>query len=356
MDLNSDIKEKWKVKINHRNWREVCSKAFVMLTMASPGEVICIVGPSRIGKSELIKEMSKKLNHGNKFEDSGLLPVVSVSAANTGQNGIFQTKSFTLRMLEAVKNPIYSSANNFDDDFACQKIDRKTESVLRLALERGLIIRKTRFLFIDEIQHVRYTTKGSNAPCAVMESLKCLAETAQVVLVFVGTYPILNIIENSPHLTARKHEIHFPRYYTDKEDLKEFARILMAYEEIMDLHKAVKPLVKNISMFYEGSFGCIGLLYFWLKRASAFAIAGNQKVTKKILEEAVLSYSSRKGLANEIFYGEEKIYGGKLELTNNIVESYISNKETKISKKKCSKPFQRKPVRLEPGNRLHGRK
>ena len=110
------------MKINHRNWREVYSKAYAMLTMASPGEVVCIVGPSRIGKSKLVRELVKDLSGGNDFELTGMLPVVSVNAVNTGPNRTFNTKSFTLRMLDAVKNPIYSSLNNFDDyEFVNQK-------------------------------------------------------------------------------------------------------------------------------------------------------------------------------------------------------------------------------------------
>ncbi len=350
MALRNDNSSRWQIKIKHRNWREACAKAFAMLTMAAPGEVVCIVGPSRVGKSELVKELVKRLCGDNDFDKTGLLPVVVVSAANTGPKGMFLTKSFTLRMLEAVRNPVYSRSDDLDgDDLLSLRMNRTTEAIFRLALERGLIIRKTQFLIIDETQHIGYASKGAQDPCAIMDSLKCLAESAQVVLVIVGAYPILNIIEGSPHLTARMHEIHFPRYYADDTDLKEFAKILMAYEEIMDLHASASPLVKHIEMLYEGSFGCIGLLAAWLKRASAFAIAGNQKVTLKLLEEAVLSYSSREGIANEIYTGEEKIYGRNIELVSNI-------KETKKLKKNNSKPFQRKPVRMEPGNRLKGKR
>ncbi len=125
------------IKIAHRNWQVALSQAFALLVSVTPGEVVCITGASRSGKSKLIEELCALLCGDNRFSETGLLPVVVVEAVNTGPNGTFSTKSFTQRMLEAVNHPILSmSQMEVDDPFTYQKMDRSTEGALRAALER----------------------------------------------------------------------------------------------------------------------------------------------------------------------------------------------------------------------------
>ena len=182
---------------------------------------------------------------------------------------------------------------------------------------------------MDETQHIYYATKGAQAPSAIMDSHKCLAEDSGVVLVYIGAYPILDIIEKSKHLTGRKHDIHFTRYFSNDDDLHEFAKILLAYEEIMELHAEIPSLVEHIKMLHVGSLGCIGLLSAWLKRASAFALASNQKVTVKLLKETALSNSTLDGLASEIYIGEEKMFADKGDYSNKTIQKKFVKKTTK---------------------------
>lgn len=342
------------IKIKHRNWRLAYAEAFSILSIAQPGEVVCITGPSRVGKSRLAKELSVLLEGENKFEETGLMNTVMVEAANSGQHGAFSTKAFIQRLLGAVHHPILSMGDAaINDLFVVHKMDKSTESTLRLAVERALIARKVRYLIIDEAQHVRYATRGAQAPHAVMDSWKCLAESAGVILVMVGAYPILDVIRKSPHLIGRKHQIHMPRYSHDDEDLQEFVSIIKSYEEIIELDKSISSLWQNYEMLYEGTFGCIGLLRAWLTRASAFAYANGSGITMDILKKSMLSESDRKEVKAEILEGENL-------LSNNVVDifSKVSIKEKnstcKEKIKNIVKPFQRKPKRMKPGHRTKG--
>ena len=74
------------IKINHRNWNDALAFAFQLLVTASPGDVVCITGPSRAGKSRLVKELIKLLGvQSNEFASS--FTSISVEATNSGPNG-----------------------------------------------------------------------------------------------------------------------------------------------------------------------------------------------------------------------------------------------------------------------------
>lgn len=338
------------IKITHKKWQIALSQSFALLATANKGDVICITGPSRAGKSKLISELSQLLCGENKFSETGLLPVIVVEAVNTGPNGTFSTKAFTQRMLEAVQHPVLSMlGTNMNDPLAHQKMDRSTEATLRIALERALIARKTRYLFIDEAQHAKYVSKSTQAAHAVLDSWKCLAQTAGLVLVIVGAYPILDILGNSPHLLGRKHQVHLPRYSVTEEDLREFSWIIAHYDQLLTLDKSIPTLGHCCELLYEGSLGCIGLLRAWLSRTAAFASVSNKPITKNLLKQTMLSATDRKEIAKEISTGEKLLSQSSL---GGIYDHKTKSTTTiKAKNAKKNKPFQRKPARMKPGNR-----
>jgi len=339
-------------KINHRNWEEALANAFALLISTNPGEVVCIVGPSRAGKTRLIHELCRLLFGVDVFNSNAHMPAVIVDAENTGPNGTFSTKDFILRILEAIRHPLVSiGAEEGGVESIYQKFDRIAERTLRSILEKGLIFRGVRYLFIDEAQHVKYVSRDAVGAYAVMDSWKCLAKSANIVLVVVGAYPVLEILEKSPHLLGRKHQVHLPRYLLTESDLLEFSCIVKSYE----LHVIISPKLGSlnncIEILYEYSLGCIGLLRGWLMRASAMASVAGGGITKEILMEMRLSDSDLASISKEILLGEQSL------LKN---PHGSSDKKTRPTpppdKSKSGKPFQRNPRRMEEGNRLRNKK
>lgn len=336
------------LKIKHRNWQVAVAESFALLTVLRPGEVLCITGPSRAGKTRLIDELKYLLCGEDKFDETGLMPAVVVDTDNTGPNGTFSTKEFTRRMLDAVRHPILSIVDErIEDTIAFQKFERTTEAVLRRSLESAFRRRKTRYLFIDEAQHARYTTRGAQGPFAVMDSWKCLAKAAQLVLIVVGAYPILDILHNSPHLLGRKYQVHFPRYQAIPEDLEEFARILAAFDPLVEKDGSLSSLLDQAELLYSGSFGCIGLLQKWLLAASALGMARSCPVSVDILREARPPKTELESIAAEILEGERYLAHGDFTLAEN------TGKQSSPASayKRTRKPFQRNPKRLKPKNR-----
>lgn len=345
MDFNFDSLPNFDVKITHRNWQMALAEAFALIVSASPGEVVCITGPSRAGKSKLISELRLLLCGKDMFHRTGKMPSVVAEAVNTGPNGSFSTKSFTLHMLNAVRHPMFSeSVSDLEESLIFHKTDRSTETSLRIALERAFVVRGTKYLFIDEAQHAKYTSKASMGAYAVMDSWKCLAQTSKLVLVLVGAYPIVDILQNSPHMLGRKKQVHLPRYRPVSEDVEAFSEILASYDSILDLDGSVKSLTRFGDLIYEGTFGCIGLVRSWLSQASAIAKLEGSGITKDILVRTKKPDTDLVSIREEIESGEE--YFDSLDQN----EAKVKRKSSRAKRK--SRPFKRKPERIPPGNRI----
>lgn len=344
------------LKISHRNWKSALSESFTLLTMASPGDVIAITGPSRAGKSRLISELSGLLVEPGSFEKHGHLPVVVVNAVNSGPNGTFSTKAFTLRMLDAVRHPTLSTGgSHFDIDPTAMKVHRATEASLRLALERAFRARKTRYLFIDEAQHAKYASKTAQGSYAILDSWKCLAHDAGLILVIVGAYPVLQILQKSPHLLGRKSQVHLPRYYATEADLREFGAIVATYLRALQLQDEFPAAMTHLEILYQGSFGCIGLLRKWLIEAVALSAARDVPVSIDLLREARPSKSDLEKIASEIREGEA-YFSFDMEVGRDRAPSSRPSTSDSTAKKRVGKPFQKKPRRLKPENRTTGEK
>ena len=339
------IKKLSALKIQHRNWLEALNQVYALLITISPGEVICITGPSRAGKTRLIDELQKLIEGDNDYSKTGLLPVVKTEAVNCSTNGSFSTKSFTKRLLRDIKHPMHG-----DEDFASiAKQDRLSEDVYRQALEIALKARGVKYLFIDEAQHARYVGKGSQGAYAVMDSWKCLAQVSGVVLIIVGAYPILDILRNSPHMIGRKYQVNLGRYQLSREDLIEFTAILNQYGDVSGHSKF---LLENIELLYKGSLGCIGLVRAWLLKAFALASIRHTQLTTEILLESQQTLDDLSSMAEEIQHGELLLE----TMNNEVAKEDVSVSPPSKKFKSTSKPFQRKAERIEDGVRLKGKK
>lgn len=342
------------IRISHRNWVNALSESFALLSVADPGDVISITGPSRAGKSRLIVELEKLLVGGERAQEPGKMPVVIVEAVNAGPNGMFSTKSLIQSMLDAVEHPIL--ALNGEDGIGslrADKLNRATEAELRRALGRAFINRGTRYLFIDEAQHARYASRNSQAPYAVMDSWKCLAQNAGLVLVVVGAYPILNILQNSPHMLGRKQQVHLPRYCSEKDDLREFVKIIKVYEKELTSILGSDGLSQHALFLHEGTCGCIGLLKKWLKSAATLAWVQESQLDIDMLEKTRHSDADLTEISREILEGEALLFaspigGGSVSTKTSGSDN---SDQQKTGRSRGAKPFRRNPKRNAVGSR-----
>lgn len=335
-------------KIPHRKWKNAFAEAFVLMTTVMPGEVICIYGPARAGKTALLKELGNVVcgvGHGQGDEQ----PIVALELVNDDANARFTFRSLILQALEVLRHPLYSAyvKDGWGNITNNTRIERAREKTLNRALIHALIQRRTRFFIIDEAQHIRYVSKETIAAVAVMDALKSMAKKANVVLIIAGTYPILEAINRSAHLEGRKYDVHLSRYRQTEEDLAEFQWILAHYESIIDLDKSLPNLMSCSELLYQGTFGCIGLVRAWLYHASVLAVARQQKVTLELIKETMKSPMQLYSIAREILEGESVLALPICKALKSVVEV----DPPRGTRKSKSKPFQRSPKRFDAENR-----
>lgn len=336
-----------KAHIKHRNWSAALSESFSSIVACNPGEVVCITGPSRAGKSKLISELETMLVGDTSLHEVGTMPVVTVLATNCSTDGIFSTKAFTSKALEAIDHPFFR-ANAKDDDLQKQYLkaeSRIPEGVLRKALENGLVSRKTKYLFIDEAQHVLYAKTGTQGATRILDSWKALAQYTEVVLVLVGTYPLHDALCGAPHLLGRKHQVHLPRYQVTEDDLECFAELVSAYNNKIEECGRQCALMEHFELLYTGSVGCIGLLEKWLRAALAHVIAnGADTLTEHDLIKRRTPQIEMDQIMDEITRGE-RILAGYDDTSSASQSEETSDENTKKTKSKAGKNSARKPFR-----------
>jgi len=337
------------MRIPHRNYERALAEGVAALVAAAPGEVVCITGPSRVGKSRLASELAGLVTGDPSRMGEDLMPAVTVLASNCTNRGYFRTKDFTVHCLEAIRHPLYGVTRP-DDPWGLDRariLDRIPESLLVDAFRKGLQVRKTVFVFFDETHQVRYALGGDREAAAILDAWKSLAAMAQVVLVLLGAYPLIDVLRLAPHMLGRKHQVHFPRYGINDEDLLVFDQILDAYSQVVQLPKGIQNLREWNDLLYPETFGCIGLLEGWLRDGLAKARATNAPcLMKRHLLDTRKSKGDLREIAEEIAAGERT-----LSDTIDVQRESTGVEQDHAPRHRKRKPFAKKPRRYPIGGR-----
>ena len=342
-------------RVAHKNWISTLNRAFAFMNVSMRGEIISITGPSRVGKSRLIKDLMNMVSGSSHVDDYGNMPVICIRATNSSRYGSFSTKDFIIRALSVLKHPIYGVplSDNCAEAKRLKSLETTPEGVLRMALESIIKQRNTRYFFIDEPQHIQYVSNNQKVSGQVLDSWKCLAESTGVTLILVGAYPLLNVFKLCPHMLGRKHQVHFRRYHYNESDLLAFCEILESYSNGLLLPKGVNSLSSWIDELYDGSMGCIGHLEKWLRGSLALVLANDdQTLSLKHLRAARQPKIEEARLIEEITEGEEIL--GDSDVFDNTILTEAADKKggcCKVKKTKKTHSFIKNPRRYEIGGR-----
>jgi len=348
----NSIKEIEEAYVPHKYWEYAYDKTLAHILTCPPGEVVLITGPSSVGKSKILDLIFEKIKEANK-SDEIKRPVVKVVATNRGEAGTFSNRSIIEKTLDELDHPIYgmkSKGTSYEEIKATLKSDSVSGIKLERALERYIELVDLKYFGLDEAQHLIYIKGGRKGARLMLEKFKGMAVDRGFVLVLVGAYPLLDVIKLCPHLIARKHEVHFPRYRVSEEDLSTFAQILLAYSTFVKLKPNVSSLVEYIVELHQGSLGCIGLLKRWLCDGLVeTAVLKKEYLDLDILMKVLKSYEDIDEIYQEIKAGEKKIYGKKYITSLETDKGEYKTVINKIIKK--HKPFTSKPRRYPGGGR-----
>jgi hypothetical protein len=339
-------------RIEHAHYIRTSGDVFNALAIALPGEVVVLVGPSRVGKSRLLVEALRALLGIQANEDESHF--VLVDAENAGKDGSFSTKDFMRSACEAIRHPIYGVAGEDDPDGMklAARIERTSEGMLRGAFCKFVILKGIRYICFDEGHHVEYILGGDKNAAKVLDSWKCLAHKTRSVLVLVGSYKLLNLLLLAPHLLGRQRPIEFPRYREDSvDDLCSFEVVLETFGKHLRFEGDSKGLREWNQLLFTHSLGCVGHLSLWLRSALArMASRGIEFVTREVLLQTRMPARQEAQIAAEIIQGEEEIalFSDDEHSTKNALQP---TPEAKKPAKRKGRPFQAKPARHKAGGR-----
>lgn len=287
------------------------------LGATSTPQIIIFTGPTGVGKSTLVKAACNRLLHF--FEDQMIaepdfVPVVTVNAVPPNGNA-FNWKDFYIRLLTGQSEPLVDrklvvprQASLFlDHPLEATSLQRSTSDALRRSMEEYLRLRKTKFLIIDEAHHIFLTGNKQKMECQ-FESLKSLTIETGVTILLVGTYRLLDILDQSGQLTRRSQVVNFPRYDMRKsEDLKNFRKVLGYLEQRLSLHIPTR-LDNHAEYFYKKSAGCVGILKDWLCRCLEYALLESAPaIDDKFAERFALKNRGVMTIIEEACLGEVKL-------------------------------------------------
>lgn len=316
--------------IQHPHYQRVEQQLFTQLSMGAPGSVVLLVGPTRVGKSRLVKVVAKRLVEQPPNDDTQ--PVIIVEAATTN-DGRFSMKHFTMRALEELQHPLFGEHGHVVRQ-------GETETRLRLQLEHAIRYRKTRYLIIDEAHHLLRTARSHGA-ADVLDSLKCLANATGVILLLAGGYQLFTAGLASAHLNGRMRVIEFGRYRPEGDDERQFLSILKGLDGHLQW-KVGQSLMIHREYMQSGTLGCLGLLLHWINAAMCEMTARGKCLLSREHFVDTRFEAQIKVIAREIAEGEAAM--SKLR-PNKLKPVSVAKPKASAAKPRRQRPFQRKPKR-----------
>ncbi|WP_376693683.1 ATP-binding protein [Wenzhouxiangella sp. EGI_FJ10409] len=295
-------------KLHHKTYRDALSALQTELAYSDVGEVIVLTGPSRAGKTSLLKRLAREYLDASGGDPMSENPFVYVLALNRAQEGRFSSKAFYADLLRALEHPAYStSAENASIRKAnLDRVDRRNTPDLMAACEHALRYLRTRFLAIDEAQHIEWHGKSAHVRTAILDSFKSFSASAEVTLVLAGAYPIVRMLRSSNHMVGRSSIVEFTPYGVTEEDAFEFLKVLEWYSQGVRFESGVTSLSDWAEYIYTYSLGVVGAVGRWLRSALArMEKEGDTALAWRHMDIARRNDGDLKAIAAEIELGAE---------------------------------------------------
>lgn len=312
-----------------------------------PGTMVLVIGPSRVGKTTLIRLLEEQLlakTRALMASDPSFIPFASILAAGSGANR-FEWAEYYRSVLRALHDP-----------FVDGKVARIRARELCEAMETALIQRKPLAIIVDEAHHLAEAARGSRLQ-SQLNHLKHFENAAGASHILVGTYEMRPFRKANAQLACRSVDVHFSRYdATIDADAQAFQSIVWALQRQLPVEKE-PPLIDHWEFLYARSIGCVGLMKMHLNRALNLALTAKAKTVtlthlrKTAMPEARVEAALRNALESEAELMEADGADERL-LTLLGLRGSHTTKQAKTQTEESS-PLPKKPDR--PGKRSPGR-
>ena len=298
----------YETRIKHPALKELLDDLLPLLVPHSETNIIFITGATGVGKTTLSRQILKTLvsDFAPIAEaDPSVIPMVAIEAYSNG-DGRHGFKSIYEDLARELLEPGMDRKRNIvevDGRLFARVGTRHTIPNLRRIVESALEKRKTRVVVIDEAAHLM-RFGGDTVP---MDTLKSLANTYGVKLIFVGSFDMMDMVLTHGQIARRTSILLLDRYHFDnKSHRKHFKAVL---EKLMARWpcEEVPNLVAVEKHLHEASLGCVGLLKSVLLDASAYQLRNHGRWEPEFLIKAAKSNKLHNVIRDEIERGEAKV-------------------------------------------------
>ena len=279
----------------------------ILHAICSPGEeldlkrlglMVLVIGPTRVGKTTLIKKLQEKLyKRGEKrmLSDPDFIPFVIIDPPGSGRFDWIGYYKAVLRQL--------------GDPFLDLRIPSlRTRDFLEAMIE-GLIQRKPYAVIVDEAQHLANAASYRMLQ-EQLNQLKSIENRTGVSHVLVGTYEMRPFRKANAQLAGRSIDVHFPRYDATKpEEAAIFKSVLWALQRQLPVEKEALLMEHHWEFLYARSIGCIGFLKMHLNLALERALSeGAKTITEDHLRATAPKEDRVNKWLTEALEGEEELF------------------------------------------------
>src|SRR5258708_5396270 len=263
-----------------------------------PGTMVLVIGPSRVGKTTLIRLLEERLLARTKAlmqASPNFIPFASILAAGPGTNR-FEWAEYYRAVLRALHDP-----------FVDGRVARIRARELREAMETALGVRKPLAIIVDEAHHLAEAARGSRLQ-SQLNHLKHFENATGVSHILVGTYEMRPFRKVNAQLACRSVDVHFPRYDASIDaDAQVFQSVVWALQRQLPVEKE-PPLVDHWEFLYARSIGCVGLMKMHLNRALNLALTEKaETVTLTHLRKAAMPESRVEAALRNALEGEAEL-------------------------------------------------
>lgn len=232
-----------------------------------PGTMVLVIGPSRVGKTTLIRLLEERLltrTRALMLSDPCFIPFASILAAGPGTNR-FEWAEYYRAVLRSLHDP-----------FVDGKVAQIRTRDLREAMETALGARRPLAIIVDEAHHLTEAARGSRLQ-SQLNHLKHFENATGVSHILVGTYEMRPFRKVNAQLACRSVDVHFPRYdATHQTDAQVFQSVVWALQRQLPVEQEPE-LLDHWEFLYARSIGCVGSLKLHLNRALNLALAEKAK-------------------------------------------------------------------------------
>jgi hypothetical protein len=286
-----------------------------MILADSGFDIVLIIGPTGVGKTSVLNALYKRINQQYESEmknNPGFIPCIKFEVPEPGPRQ-FAWSTFYMEPLAQLNDPLIGRKAEVICDGGVTKVKPNTSkasvAALQKALLRGLELRRTRVVIIDEAAHLLGHAHGEDL-LNVTNALKHMAN-GKTTLVLSGSYDLLKLMRLNGQLCRRTCVVHFDRYRNTKDGSPDATAFGNSLDQLQKAIPTVsKPnLIPYASALQEACLGCVGILKEVLQRALAnYLDEGNgAEWTIEQFQDALLPKGTIDKIREETLNGEKEI-------------------------------------------------